>query len=83
MVGNAIVILNGFIAFTVGVSVLWFLWGIVRYLTQYGNEQARAESVKTISYGIMSLFIMITIWGIIALLRSSLLGDNNVVIPQF
>lgn len=82
LVGNIISIINGFIYLTMALATIYFLFGILRYMTQYGDEKVRAESVKTISYGLMSLFIMVSIWGIIAILQTSLLG-GGIGIPQF
>lgn len=83
LVGNAIDVLNGFIYLTMALATFYFLFGILRYMTQYGNENQRAESAKMISYGLFALFIMVGIWGIIAVLRMSLLGEPGVGIPQF
>ena len=83
LAGNAIDIFSGFIYLTMGLALFYFLFGMLRYMTHYGNENQRSESAKTMGYGLLALFIMVAIWGIIALLRSSLLGESGVGIPQF
>lgn len=83
LVANIVSIINGFIVLTMALSTVYFLFGILKYMTQYGDEKARAESVKTITYGLVALFVMVAIWGIVALLRTSLLGVGGAGIPQF
>jgi fumarate reductase subunit D len=45
-----------------------FMWGIVRYITAGGNEERIAEARKYIVYGIISLAVIVAVWGLVALL---------------
>lgn len=51
----------------IGLAVIAFLWGVVKYMTQYGDPAKRSDSVKMMIYGIISIFVMISVWGLVFL----------------
>ncbi len=51
------------------------IWGVVNaWLIQGGNTEKIAEGRMIAFYGVIGLVVMIGLWGIIALLRTSLFG---------
>jgi hypothetical protein len=58
------------IALIIGFALLLFLWGIYRYIAQSGDESNAREGVKMMSYGIIILFVMVSVWGIVHLALS-------------
>lgn len=83
IVGNIIEIINNLVALGAALALFYFLWGIISYLTHGDNSAKRTESVKTISYGLIALFVLIAVWGLVALIKQSIIGDSNLSIPQF
>jgi hypothetical protein len=68
-----------FIPIMIGLALLVFLWGITRYAFST-NETTRREAVYIITYGIIALFVMVSVWGLVNMLGSSLnisTQDNN------
>jgi hypothetical protein len=61
-------ILNGVVFLIVGLAVLAFLWGIVKYLMSGGDEKQLEESKKFMLWGIVGITIMVSVWGIISIL---------------
>ena len=59
----------------VGVAVVAFFWGLVRYIWG-GGEEGKVEGRKIMIAGISALFVMIAIWGIIKLVQDTLGVDN-------
>ena len=57
--------------FLVGLAVLIFLWGIVVYLAQGENEEKRTEAKNYMVWGIISLVVMTSLWGLVYLVTSS------------
>lgn len=57
-----------------------FLWGIIRYIASAGNEEKLKEGKNLIVYGIVGLFVIISVWGLVKLLASSF-GVIGVGIP--
>jgi len=83
LAANILEVLASFVWLVVGLAVLYFMWGLVKYLTAYGDEKARSESVKTISYGLIALFVIVAVWGLVELISVSLLNKGSIGIPQF
>lgn len=83
LVANIVTIINNLVALGSALALFYFMWGIVKYLTHYDDEKKRTESVQTITYGLIALFVLIAIWGLVALVGESLIPDSNVSIPQF
>ena len=51
------------ILFTAGTVV--FLWGVIQYMTAAGDEKKIKDARQKITYGIIGLFLMVAIWGIV------------------
>lgn len=62
------------IPFTMGLAVLAFFWYLVMFISK-GAESAekRKEGLHGISYSLIAIFVMVSIWGIISL-ASNILG---------
>lgn len=61
-------VLNPLIALLMILATVIFLWGIIQMLANPDNEQKRSEGKKHIMWGIVGLFIMVSVWGIIKVL---------------
>lgn len=57
----------------IGLAVLAFFWYLVQYIWK-GDESPgkRQEGLKGMGYSILALFVMVSIWGIIALMANIL-----------
>jgi hypothetical protein len=79
--------IHGLISMTIPVlialAVLGFMWGIVMYL--FGKDKEASKMFMV--WGIIALFVMTSVWGLVGILRGTLFGSNsdnvqNVGIPQ-
>jgi hypothetical protein len=72
------------IPFLAVVAFLMFIWGVARYIKSAGNEREIKDSKNFLIWGIIGLFIMVTIWGIIAFMQSEFgFGSGGTpIIPQ-
>jgi hypothetical protein len=64
----------------VALTLLYFIWGIFQ-LVRSNSEDARKEAIGVITYGIISLFVMVSVWGLVSLLTSTFFG-GSLIIPQ-
>jgi hypothetical protein len=53
-------------------ALLLFVWGVYRYIAHAGDEKAAAEGSKLMSYGVIILFVMVSVWGLVSLLMDTL-----------
>ncbi len=62
----------------VGLAVIYFFWGVGQFiLHDAGNDKAREDGKKKILWGIIALFVMISLWGITAWI-GQVVGIDNV-----
>ncbi len=65
------VILYPTIALLSAVAFLVFIWGCVEYFMNAANDQARAQGVKHITYGIIGLVVMVSAYAILAVVAGT------------
>ncbi len=70
-------ILNAVIPIIIALAVVYILWGIVQSFIKGSDEERKAGHMK-ILYGIIGLFVMISIWGLVNILVGTT-GLNNQV----
>lgn len=59
-------------------ALVLFLFGIVKRFFLGGKEGAdRAEAGKYILWGVVALFVMVSVWGLVNVLRGTFNLDNN------
>lgn len=63
-------------------SVIWIVVNVVRYLIA-GGEDDRKKGGMAILWGIVGLFLILSIWGLVAILKNTFSTDNNVKRDQF
>lgn len=74
--------LNGVIGLFITLAIVVFFWGLIRYLWSMSTEDAH-ESLKLMFWGVIAIFVMVSIWGIIRLLQSTLkVTSTDPIIPK-
>lgn len=57
-------------------GIFLFTWGLVVFLTQLNNPEGRQKGVRHMLWGIVGIFIMATVFGIINIITETFgLGD--------
>lgn len=60
-------------------AVIYFLWGVFRYVRSAGEEKAREEGKQQIIYGIIGIAVMVSVWGLVNFLTNSANLDTTTV----
>ena len=55
-----------------GLALLVFFWGVVKFIFNAGDEEKRREGKKFMLWGIIALFVVVSIWGIVIFIPRSL-----------
>jgi len=67
----------------VALALLAFFWGLVTYIFQSGDAEKRKKGLSIMIWGIIALFIMLSVFGIINALQDTLdVGSGTVTTPQ-
>jgi len=61
----------------VALALLFFFWGLAKFILQAGNEEKKNEGRQIMVWGIIALFIMISVWGIITVLENTFFRDSS------
>ncbi len=48
-----------------GIALIFFFWGMVQFISQAGNDKTREEGKKKMLWGVIALFVMLSIYGIL------------------
>lgn len=65
----------------VGIALLAFFWGLAKYIFASGNEEAKAEGKNIMIWGIIALFVMVSVWGIVRFIGDAVGVDQGGTIP--
>ena len=75
-------IINQLIPIVIGLAVLFFLFALLKYVTAKDAE-AQIEARNLIITGIVVLFVMVSVWGLVNILKTTFqLNDNQPPPPQ-
>jgi hypothetical protein len=70
-------VLSALFPLLVAIAVFYFVWGVVMFIAKAGDEKARAEGKQRMVWGIASLFIILSVWGFVAVLQGILRFGNE------
>jgi hypothetical protein len=70
-----------------GLAVLYFFYGIAKYVSSAGDEKAAQSGKSIMIYGVIAIAVMASIWGIVGWLQTNFgLGTvaptQNVALPN-
>ena len=69
-----------------GLALLAFFWGLVKFIFKAGDEKETAAGKRLMQWGLIALFVMVSVWGIIKFVEIELFGNldkTNPTIPTF
>ena len=74
-------VISRIIPIIMAVATIVFLWGIVMYITAAGDEKKAVTAKSYITSGLIGLFFMVAIWGIVrALVATFGVGGEGIPI---
>lgn len=84
LVADFIIVASGYVLkILLGLIVLTFMYGLMKYMFKgQGSDTARTEGRKLMLWGIIGLFVVTSLWGLVAIF-TSFVGHESIVIPQF
>lgn len=70
-----------FITFVSGLSLIVFIWGVMKYIWKGDSDESRKKGRQLMIWGIIGLFVMFSVWGLVGVLGKTFKVDTT--IPQF
>jgi uncharacterized membrane protein YidH (DUF202 family) len=71
------VIINPLIVLLFALAMVYFIYGVARYLLSPDNEEIRKTSKDHMLWGIIGMFIMVSVFGILSLIMNTFGIDNK------
>ncbi len=82
LVSDLTTFLSDLIPLVVVLALLYFLWGAVQFIR--ADDKTRGEARTRVIYGLVGLFVMVSVWGLVGVLSNTLNLDNTLpTIPSF
>ena len=72
-------IINALMPFIVALAVLFFVWGVFQFVASAGDEEKRTEGRNKMIYGIIGIFVMVSVWGLVNLLEGTFGVERGVI----
>lgn len=55
----------------VGLAIVVFFWGIIKFIFYADDERTKAEGKQLMVWGMVILFVMVSLWSIVGFLQES------------
>ncbi|KND47231.1 MAG: hypothetical protein AB199_02260 [Parcubacteria bacterium C7867-004] len=70
---------NVFIPLVFAIAFIVFIWGVFQYFIAGGHDEEKRETGKSLMlWGIIGFFIMVSVWGLVNILRGTIQVNNSV-----
>lgn len=74
---------NVFIEILIAFAVIWIIFNVVRFIVSGDNEEKRKAYQGAILWGIVGLFVILSIWGLVRILTNTFRTDTNAPVNQY
>jgi len=61
-------ILGWLMPLLVSLAVIYFIWGVLKYVLSAGDEEKQKEGRSMMIYGIIAIFVIVSVWGLVGVL---------------
>jgi hypothetical protein len=63
------------------IATVVFLWGIISYIMAAGDEEKVKEARSYIIYGLIGLFVMVSVWGLVGVIAGTFgVGSGSAIV---
>jgi hypothetical protein len=53
----------------IALAILLFIWGLVVFIFAQGDDDAKKQGRSLMVWGVIALFVIVSVWGLVALLN--------------
>ncbi len=73
-------LVNAVVPMLVALAVVAFTYGVIKYFLNPDNEEKRKDGKSFMFWGIFTLFVMVSMWGLVRVFSNTFL-DGKTVLP--
>ncbi|OHA26854.1 MAG: hypothetical protein A3C06_02315 [Candidatus Taylorbacteria bacterium RIFCSPHIGHO2_02_FULL_46_13] len=63
------------------IAVFVIVWGIFKFILNAGDEEARKTGRSFILWGVVGIFLMLSVWGLVNILYNTIPLDTTPITP--
>ena len=71
ILGTILAILGRIVPILFGLALIYFLWGLAKFILNAGDASAQKEGRDIMVWGIIALFVMVAVWGLVRVLQTT------------
>ncbi len=76
-------VLRAIVPMLITVALIVFIWGLIKYLMDVGNEEKRKQGIQLMLWGVVAIFVMSSVWGLVRLLQNTFsVQQNEAIVPR-
>lgn len=66
----------------VALALLFFFVGLAKYILNTGDEEKKADGRNIMIWGIIALFVMVSVWGLVEVVANTFnIGGGGSIVP--
>ena len=70
-------IISSLVPLVMSLAVLAFIYGIFNYMRKSDDPKARVEGNQFIIWGIIALFVMVSLWALVGVIQGTFFGSGT------
>jgi hypothetical protein len=74
---------NTVIGILIAFAVIWIIWNVIRYIIASDDPENRKKYGYAVLWGIVGLFLILSIWGLVRILTNTFRTDATAPVEQF
>ena len=78
LIASIIGVLNGLIPLFLALAAVYFLWGVLQFVSSGDDEEARKNARSRMVHGIIAIFVMVSLWGFVDVLVNAFNLENKI-----
>lgn len=75
-------LINLALPIVVALALLYFFYGLAQFILASGDEESRKKGKSIMIWGIVALFVMVSVWGLVAFLGRALGIEQGQSLPS-
>lgn len=75
-------IVNSIVPLLFVLAIAGFVFGVIKFFLNPDNEEQKKNGKNFMMWGLIALFVIVSIWGIVGILSTTFFGSDAKVIPN-
>ncbi|MFA5773197.1 MAG: hypothetical protein WC908_00795 [Candidatus Paceibacterota bacterium] len=75
-------IMKAIVPLLVSLAMAGFVYGVIKFFMNPDNEEKRKNGKSFMLWGVVSLFVIVSIWGLVGILSNTFLKGDIPVMPS-